>query len=384
MTIINFEDIKIHPISSGDSTVLFYWEGHLFKAPHTTNLQMFYDLISEPLPLQQIVKTEFVLDHPKKGKLPVFECKEYDHLVKIQESVPIRVVEFIKAMCKLNISLIKRGYVLRDVHEGNVYDSIDGIVWVDWGGVGLLENALSSLALVLYMANKYLYNTCSCTHTTYDILQAQNSKSPVAHIAKLDPTNPDTWEELSRIAEDTKIASTPSHWSDNYATNVTFKNIEFSNEKGKSVIEFLKTINYDTVTDVGCNKGYYTLYAAQKAKSSIGLDIDEKCISFAIKNTPKGLPVLFAKKDLRQLNTNEQLRRYSSDLIMALAISHHTSIPHNQFANILVNISRKHILIEDIDAKETYQKEFEKHDFMLVDRKTSFPVPRTLSLYKHK
>lgn len=71
---------------------------------------MFYDLISEPFPLQQITKTDFILEHPKYEKLPVFEMKIYKHLIKIQESVPIKVIEFIKAICKVNISLIKKGY----------------------------------------------------------------------------------------------------------------------------------------------------------------------------------------------------------------------------------------------------------------------------------
>lgn len=381
MTIIKFNDIKIHPISSGADTILFYWEDRLFKAPHK-KISMFYDLISEPFPLQQITKTDFILEHPEYGELPVFEMKIYKHLIKIQESVPIKVIEFIKAICKVNISLIKKGYVLRDIHEGNVYDSIDGIVWVDWGSIGLLNEALNSLTLTLYMANKYLYNTCcNETHQTYSISKAQNTKSAVTHIAKLNPQNIDTWVELFKTVEKTNIVSSPSHWADNYATNVTFENIENSNGKGKAVVEFLKTINYDTLTDVGCNKGYYTIYAAKKAKSSIGFDVDEKCISFAIKNTPQNLPVLFAKKDLRQLDTYEQTLRYTSDLVMALAISHHTLIPHIQFANILVSLSKKYILIEDIEEKEIYQIEFEKNGFVLVDRKISFPTSRTLSLY---
>jgi hypothetical protein len=54
---------------------------------------------------------------------------------------------------------------------------------------------------------------------------------------------------------------------------------------------------------------------------------------------------------------------------MALAISHHTLIPHIQFANILVSLSKKYILIEDIEEKEIYQTEFEKMDLCLLIEK---------------
>lgn len=40
MTIIKFNDIKIHPISSGADTILFYWEDRLFKSPHKKNIHV--------------------------------------------------------------------------------------------------------------------------------------------------------------------------------------------------------------------------------------------------------------------------------------------------------------------------------------------------------
>jgi len=336
-----------------------------------------------------------VLKHPQYNQpLIVFKHKLYNHLVKIQESPPIKVIEFIKAICEINILLISKGYILCDMHEGNIYDTIDGIKWVDWGSIyllngedGKLNAAAAGLALTLYLTNKYLYKQYNGDHTTYDILIAANTQSPIQKIAMLDPKNINTWKELSNIVNQAHPAeATISHWADEYATDISANNIEASNAKGKAVIGMINKLTYDTITDVGCNKGYYTQYAARKAKSALGMDYDEKCICIASKNAPKDIPILFAKKDVKELVTQEQLMRSSSDLVLALAVVHHVGkqMPHEKFADILANLAKKHIIIEDIETAPIYQKIFEAKGFSLVERKESFPSYRTISLYSKR
>ena len=411
---IKFEDITIHPLSSGANEVLFFYEGKLFRAPHKLYLKRHYILMDSPTALQKIKETNFVLNHPQHGHLNVFELTKHDHLVSIAESSLVKRVEFLKTICKTNMWLMERGYVLRDVHENNIFDSIDGIIWLDWGAVSSIIKdddlpwtpSTVSLSNAFYMAHKYVYNLLGpkTSHLRYDLFVAEKENSPIASIASKNPKDINTWELLVQKLSAVNPTSIETHWADVYSPHLSADNIAVSSPKGTAAANFIDQIQYNTVTDVGCNKGYYTLYAAKKARSAIGFDVDEKCIAIANGRVPKEMPVLFAYKDIRdfiEFDINNTLpsaifidnkmrqfseARYSSDLVMALAIVHHIGklIPHTKFAEILMNLSKKYILIEDIETKEIYQKEFEDNGFYLVGRTDSFPKPRTMSLYCRK
>lgn len=410
---IKFEDITIHPLATGMNGILFFYNNKLFRAPLKKYLKRHYLLMDNPVSLQKLKETDFVLNHPEHGHLNVFELTYYDHLIHILGSSRAKRIEFIKEICNINIYLMQHGYILNDVHENNIFNSIDGIIWLDWGAISSLtieehpnwDSATLSLSNTFYMAHKYVYNLLGAetSHLNYDLFIAEKENSPIAPIASLNPKDINTWHCLYQELSNVQVTPLATHWSDVYSTHLSANNVSESSPKGKAATDFIDQLTYDTLTDVGCNKGYYTLYAAQKAKSSIGFDIDEKCIDIAISRTPKGMPVLFSCKDIRDfiefdIDTNHNTKfidnkmkefseaRYSSDLIMALAIVHHIGklIPHSKFAEILMNLSKKYILIEDVETKEIYQEEFEKNGFYLVERKDSFPLPRTISLYCRK
>ena len=124
--IIEFEDVQLHPGSSGHGAVLFIYNGRLFRAPHNGNVKkVMIELGDESVPIQKSIKTDYILNHPKYKQLPVFEHKFYTHVVRINESVPSRAIEFVKTICTINEHIIPKGYVLTDVHEGNLCDTID-------------------------------------------------------------------------------------------------------------------------------------------------------------------------------------------------------------------------------------------------------------------
>ncbi|MFA5759416.1 MAG: class I SAM-dependent methyltransferase [Clostridia bacterium] len=388
--IINYNDITIHSISSGANEVLFFYNNKLLRAPFPDKLNMYYDLIDLKTPIQTIIKTDLQLNHPQHGILNVFEHNIYEHMVKITESSITIQVEFIKTICNINKQLISKGYILQDIHEGNIYNTTDGIIWVDWGAINNINDntAMSSLALTMYLVNKYIYKNYKKDHTTYDINIAKNTASPISYIASLDPWKIETWDEIIKTLDSLNITLLKSHWADEYALNINYKNLTNTNIKSKSFKQLLENIQYTTLTDVGCNKGYYTYYAAelQKIKSAIGIDLDDKCIEYAIKNKPLNLPILFACKNITDFNTYEQNIRYRSDLIVALAIVHHVdkSISHYEFAQILVNLCKKYIIIEDINTKEIYEDVFKQNNFILINRLASNPESRTLSLFSRE
>lgn len=130
---IDFNEVVRHPGSSGHGAVLFFWNGELFRAPHKNKQLAFEKFQKAPIQLQPLISTDFILKHPKYGRLPVYKHNIIDHLVRINESVPNRAIDYLNTICDINIYLIEHGYVLCDIHEGNIYDTIDGIVWTDWG-----------------------------------------------------------------------------------------------------------------------------------------------------------------------------------------------------------------------------------------------------------
>lgn len=82
-------------------------------------------------------------------------------------------------------------------------------------------------------------------------------------------------------------------------------------------------------------------------------------------------------------NVKLEKLRFSSDLVLALAIVHHIKkvMPHEQFANCLADIAKKYIIIEDVGTQKIYQTQFENRGFKLEKRLTSYPKERTISLY---
>jgi hypothetical protein len=393
MTTITFDEVTKHPGSSGHGAVLFMYKGRLFRAPHGYLLGRCEELIDAPVPIQKLIPTEYILKHPRHGNLKVFEHKIYDHLVRINESIPYRAIEYVKTACLINKYLLSRGYVLSDVHEGNVYDTIDGIVWTDWGSIfslnkkeGRTRPAATGLAMTLYLANKYIYGLINCQHTDYSLSKAKKTSGPLQEIAYKSASSVSTWQQIIDIVDGAKIPPMPkSHWADDYAAGVSPENIIKTSRKGEPVASLLDSITYDTLTDVACNKGYFTLYAARHCRSAVGLDIDGKCIHTAIKNKPPNIPVIFSKKDIKTIIKNSKLEkiRYSSELVLALAIVHHVKkiMPHANFANCLADLSKKHIIIEDVDSAPVYEKIFLKRGFKLINRLTSYPKSRTISLY---
>lgn len=170
--------------------------------------------------------------------------------------------------------------------------------------------AASALALTLYLANKYIYKAVSGDHTQYSLVKAKQAKTPLKKVANMNGENTQTWVEIKNIIKEARPTVPTSHWSDNYALTANPETIKTSSAKGEPVVNLISEIEYDTLTDVACNKGYFTFFAAKKARSSVGLDIDEKCIHQAINNNKKiQSNIVFSKKDIIDLDKKCKVRK---------------------------------------------------------------------------
>ena len=63
--------------------------------------------------------------------LLMYKHKKYDHLIRIDEASHSRRKDFVQGICAMNAVAVACGIVCIDIHENNIFDTVDGIKWVD-------------------------------------------------------------------------------------------------------------------------------------------------------------------------------------------------------------------------------------------------------------
>ena len=393
---LSLKDVDFHKASTLAGAYLFWYNNNLYRAPYAKHIEIFQELYNANyVGIQNLYTTNFEFDDGQ-NILPVYRHKYYDHLVAAIETVPYRMKQIIHLICELNIELLKRKYILDDIHGYNICDTIDGIKFIDVPSV---------------------VNVSDSTHSVKQFIEFMRFGNEISNkLRRYKINSPETWQEISDIVDTITTTATDTHWYNQYGkTHSTLQTIQNSN-KTELITSILKDVRFKTVTDVGCNKGYFLFYLANKynINSGVGIDIDEGCIDYAIKlNEEYKYPVIFSNANIHSLyNYNNYFKResfpqrectytfdsqkdrYSSELVMALALVHHACkvMSHEDIAKFLAGISKKYILIEDIGESlrsystlkttaPVYQQEFKALGFNLIKRIKSIPSDRSLSLY---
>lgn len=121
------------------------------------------------------------------------------------------------------------------------------------------------------------------------------------------------------------------------------------------------------VLDLAGNKGTHAFKAVSLGKSAILADVDEVSLEVARRHArEQSIPVFIAKMDLCHpapesgigLFYPNAYERLQSDLVLALAVSHHLAfrnkVPFHTLAAILDRYSRRYILTEYIDVTDVH------------------------------
>ena len=137
--------------------------------------------------------------------------------------------------------------------------------------------------------------------------------------------------------------------------------------KTAAVEETLDSCQIRSALDVAGNKGAHILQAAARNITSILLDIDEDSLAVARGESRKrGLPLFIGNLDLcyptpawgKALSMSGSFDRLRSDLVMALAVSHHlvyrANVPFRIFARILDRYANHYILAEYVDLADQH------------------------------
>lgn len=406
--ILSKQDIQLHHMASTCTFPLFWHKDKLFRSYIPTEEGRFKKILSLNLPeIQEATKTEFLVDLSDlatlvdlsklndfvdfihlDGYAPVYEHKNYVHRVRIQETYPELMKQIISTICKMNAKLVEHNMIAVDTHEANINVTIDGIKWLDYGSIKEIDGYLTLRSFVetSYLIGRYLLHTYKDIQGRINIDFVRGFHEELKNISDMDLSAPDTWLKLSQFVENLPTTELQyTHWSDEYTLESDIDRPESRNGKGKGYWDLLQEIEFETVTDIACNKGYFGFLAAKKAKSVIGFDYVPKCISMAYQlNETFKLPIIFAAKSVEDFISNEnyETSRYKSDLVVALAIVHHIKIPASDFVKMIDSICNKYVIIEDITNAAGYEELFVEQGYELVKRIDSSPSPRTLSLYK--
>jgi hypothetical protein len=166
-----------------------------------------------------------------------------------------------------------------------------------------------------------------------------------------------------------------SEWRDYYQDMAAFDRVEAYDAKQQTIASVLQRVQPQTVVDIGCNRGGYSMMAANAGAKVIAFDPDESCISMLYQQArarqqsilPLVLDVTnpspaFGHRASQFASANT---RYRGELAFALALIHHLAFTQRQ--------SFEHI----VDALSDYTTRWLLVEFVPVDDEKSQLILRT-------
>lgn len=180
------------------------------------------------------------------------------------------------------------------------------------------------------------------------------------------------YQEMRQCMTEVNVEIAGSSYSEYYKLKGEDSDFEYSegwNAKQKSVYHALNIPEINTVLDVACNTGWFTIVAEKLNKRVVAFDIDEACIESLYKKVKKEklniLPLVMNFTALTQdrysicdgkkvlINAPQRLR---SDSVIALGIIHHLilglGLTFDDVLDQLIPLCEKQLVIEFVDASD--------------------------------
>lgn len=173
----------------------------------------------------------------------------------------------------------------------------------------------------------------------------------------------DCLQMLKREVEGIHITDVDSEWMTYYSSDMLSTPTEDWTYKQRTVYSILNEMRPQSVLDIACNTGRYSMLAARVASEVISADFDETCMNMLYRQVrnvqPEILPIIMDINDPTPgfgVENNwfpPAIERFRSDFVLALAVSHHlvfsgVKLDLNQLVRAFAPFSNRWLLIEFI------------------------------------
>lgn len=332
------------------------------------------------------VRTEVVPEAPPVGSVPlkaVLRHKRVGCVLYPAEWTMPMWREALAAFCDFNLGLMEQGLCTVDAQPHNFLFDADGKpVFIDFGSLRLRRRKFwISRGWHREFKNNFLLPILLHNFGFHELALALKREPFECAFKKVYPWSLvvllTCWFDLLRVV--CKLTGSPgvyfkviksllsrrllgkelTRWSD--------YQVKSGEWKLRAVRESLAMPGIRSVFDVAGNKGLHIREAAKAGMTSVLTDIDEESLEVARAEAQRqGLPLFVGRLDIcrptpewgKGLLLGGSFERLRSDLVMALAVSHHLQyrmkMPFRIFAAILDRYSRRYVLAEYVDLKDVH------------------------------
>lgn len=400
---IPLSEIAFEPASLIDDVGRVFWyNGHIYRAIRSSYAEFYRELIKNKN-IKSLFSKGLVATEMAPFSLNGYSLVLRHHRIPITSYCMEWSSEMLKdaamLICDLNIEFHKKGLAFKDAHPWNILFDAGKAIFIDWGSIGsigcshgwpyvefrdrflfplyLMSIGLSNIArtFMLNVANplsrgdvfRLLIKRApflTCLHYWF------NDKEYMRSIFKTDLS---FFLSLRRKIEAISISGESTEWTGYQGPDERFSHQPSSkwHAKIRNIYELLRTMRPKTVTDIACNRGWFSELAALQDSQVVAIDIDEPSINTLYRRVrEKGLSILPLVMDICTPTPPHGLThaysqaeiRLQSDMVLALALTHHLvfkkGLTFEAIAKQLAAFTKKWLVVEFIPADDQYVGEW--------------------------
>lgn len=383
---------------------LFEMDGQLYRAIPPAYSKFYVDLLSSDLASQLFscgligtTKTNYVT-----SDCPLVLAHDRIDFVSIwTEWSSLMLRDAALMVCDLNSELVAHGYGTQDGHPWNVLFDYTSPRFVDFTSIVELKEFTDRwlnewlhlfrrcwiIPLALMSMNQFKLarsvNRAIDVDEPIDTLFSHRllrwfplSFAINARKARIDPARffKDMHEHLASLPLRTKT----TEWSDyyQYTGHPAHSDTENYPPKAKVVSALLQRLRPATVIDIGCNKGWYSVLAAELGAKVVAIDNDEDCINGlyqeAKKRSLKILPLLMdssvpTPRHGRKVEFPAATERLKGEVGLMLALIHHlvftVRLNFKRIAELFAKYCTKYAIVEFVPPEDKFVAEWMRPEF---------------------